>query len=595
MGVENPHHRRLNRVQKDIVERACELLEDEGKCLIVMTTGTGKTVVGSKIIKAHPNSKVLWLTQTEELIYQTRLDLEDAFGAGEVGLYRRADRSLFERITVASLQTIEREEYLEAIPKNHFDLVIVDEAHHSRAASWEKVIRYFKAKRLGLTATPYRHDGKDLDALFGESAVHLSYEEAKKMRLIASEVYRVILTNSKVSGLVTRGNEYKPNELDRLVVSLNRNQIIVDSYKKYGRAFMREHQLPYKSICFCIDVAHAVRMRELFTKEDIPAEILVGKTGAHSSKETIQHRPQTERERREIYQAFLGEKGPEILCVVNVLNEGKNVRDVGCLLMAAPTRSGIIFQQRMGRGCRRIEGVKEHYLVLDYVDLMNSDYPPMTLSRIMSSRYEPEEIITEYYRGKDPIVVDEYVNYLSANHPFTPVKETKWTMKKIAEALQTFYKKQKSMRRADLVPSKTGLPNPSTISRYWGSVSECMGSLKIPYQEPAKSWSKERAEAALRYWAEKNGRVLVTDLGSKNNLPSQKTIYKYWKSWKGCERALELQIWSARAILEAIETFKAAHRRSPTKREFTSHFGLPTYKRVVQAFGTLSAAIQKAA
>lgn len=587
---------RLDRTQKGAVENALESLKENGRALVVMTTGTGKTRVGSKIIQAlldkKPHMQILWLTQMEELITQTQLDLQSIFGEANVGLFKRSKRSLSERIIVASLQTIEKKENLISIPRDLFDLIVVDEAHHAMASTWARVIKYFSANRLGLTATPSRHDGKDISDLFGSSVFNLSYEEAKSLKLIAEETYRVILTNSIVEGLVTRSGEYKPNALDRLIISEDRNHIIVESYKKYGRGFMRKHQLPMKAICFCITVSHAIRMRDLFRHNGIRAEVLVSKHSSYWAT-TDKGNPLTEKERREVYQAFMDGSGPEVLCVVNVLNEGKNVPDVSCLMMARPTRSHIILPQQIGRACRRIEGVKEKFIVLDFVDLMNPNYPPMTLSRVTGIPYTPENIVTEFYRGKDPVVVDEVIHYLSPAHAFEP--EPKWTKEKISKALIHFFSEHGFVRGSDLVTHRTGLPNRTTIRRYWRSVEDCFEDLQIDGWAAKKPWTKVETEAALRHWFKKKGSIGVLDLGAKNKLPSRSVIEKYWNSWKACEKALRFSSkWNEQKVIEAFKAFKQKHGRYPKKNELTLTHGLPSTKIVQRTFGNLSSVISKA-
>lgn len=574
---------RLDSVQKTAVDLAIDSLKSTGRALIVMTTGTGKTITGSKIIEKMHGQKVLWLTQTEELITQTYLDLEAIFGPGEVGLYKRKKRSTQERVIVASLQTIEKEEYLKAISHRAFDLLIVDEAHHALASTWEKVIRYFHCKKLGLTATPHRTDGKDISELFGNATFHLGYEEAKSLNLIAHETYRVILTNSKVEGLVTRTGEYAPSALDRLIISENRNEIIVESYKKYGRGFMREHGLPYKALCFCITAAHAKRMRDLFRRHGISAELLISK---HST--SLEHGSLiTEKERKETYHAFVQGTGPEILCVVNVLNEGKNVPMISCLLMARPTRSSIIFQQQMGRGCRRVDGVKENYIVLDYVDLMNDRYPPITLARLSGEAYEPSQIITEYYRGQDPLVVDDYIHYLSPAYSFYP--EPKWSKAKAAKALLEFFEKYGAIQRKDLITRDTGLPNATTIRRYWGSAKACFLDLGIPYKERIrKAWTKEEVVSAILEFKERHGSVGIQNFGSKNAMPSKKFVFRYWGSWKRCQKALGLDPWSKENILEAVRKYKKRNGRMPFKNEFLRKNELPSYATIKKKFRTLT-------
>jgi superfamily II DNA or RNA helicase len=592
----NAHSRRLDEVQKDVVRRAHELLRRERRCLVQMTTGTGKTIVGAKIINTFPRAKILWLTQTEELIQQTVKDLSQWFS--DVGIFQRQEQSFSSRVVVASLQSITKDENLKRFRRKHFGLLVVDEAHHAAADSWAKVVDYFDCKKLGLTATPHRHDGRDISEIFGKRAAQLSYEQAKEMKLIASEVYRVILTNSKVEGLVTRSGDYKPSELDRLVVSENRNQIIVDSYKKYGRKFMDESGLQRKAICFCITVSHAVRMRDFFNKNGVSAEILVGKTGKKSASYAVENRPQTELERAQAYKSFCEGDGAEVLCVVNVLNEGKNIRDVGCLLMARPTRSGIIFAQQMGRGCRRIEGKKHEFMVLDFVDLINERFPPMTLSRLTGVDYDHSQIDVSYYRGADPIVVNEYVEYLSQNYEYRP--EEKWTREKIKKALLDFYKIHGEIRIRDLVTSRTGLPSRAAIRRHYKSVSDCFRLLKIPSRPERLKWDrKSSSEAILAFW-KGHRKILITDLHSGNGLPSKRTVDSLWGSWPECLSDLRIDGgWTAERIILALSEFYLKRGRYPRKTEMLKSHGLPSMVTVKKHFknltGAIAALVEKAA
>lgn len=523
------HFKILNKVQKTALDRAMDFLWSNNKCLIVMATGTGKTMVGAKIIKEHKNQKILWLTQTDELVYQTRKDLQAIFGEESVGLYKAKVKNLSERIIVASVQTLSIEKNLLTVHKNLFDLMVVDEAHHAGARTWAKTIDYFNCFKLGLTATPYRNDGRGISEFFGEAAFNLSYEEAKELKIIASEIYRVILTNSKLEGVITKRGDYAPSDIDRLVVSKDRNEIIVKSYLKYGRTLMKKEGLPYKTICFCASVFHAEIMNNLFRKNGIKSEMLIGVTytgGAVYSKE-VESRLQMKAKRKEIYESFLSGNF-EVLCVVNILNEGKNIPDVGCLLMTRPTRSRIIFQQQIGRGCRRIEGKKEKFIVLDYVDMMNQKYPPLTCAKVLNKQYQQDEIIFDYYKGKDPVIVDHLINYLSPT--FNYISEEKWNKALVSKVLSEFFKKNKRISFQDLVPSKTGLPARRTIQRFWPSLKKCFDELGIPHLE-LKRWSKEECIEKVKEFVKKNGKITSLDLGRKNNLPSQKQIYTHWGTW----------------------------------------------------------------
>lgn len=594
----NALHQRLNTVQKNAVEKAARILEEDGRCLIVMPTGTGKTQVGIKIIQHFHAHKILWITQTDELIFQTIEDLKQGLKM-DVGLIRRAKRSVEEQVIVASLQTLQNEAYLKTIPRGLFDLIIVDEAHHSRAVTWEKTINYFSSRKLGLTATPIRNDGLGLEDIFGSSAFRMTYQEARDLKLIAEETYRLVLTNSILNGVITSRGDYKPNELDRLVISENRNKIVVKSYLKYGRPFLDKMNIPRKTLCFCISVRHAVRMRDLFRKAGIKAEILISRSHTGKLRYGKRESIQTSLERKQTFEAFKSSKsGLEILCCINVLNEGKNVPEVACILMTRPTRSNTIFQQQIGRPCRRIEGKKEKFLILDYVDQMaNQDYPPLSLARVQGRKLKPEEIVLDYYRGHDTLAVDKIIEFLSPDHPFFP--GPMWTKEKISQALLEYYKKHQKISFKDLRTSQTGLPNRTTIRRYWPTVSACFKELGIKTRS-MRSWTKEEIrEKLLAYYKEK-GRIAITDLGSKNDLPSQKSIQKYWGKWTNFEKenGLGQKKWTRRAAIKAIRYFHKKEGRYPKHSEFylknSAKYNLPSHWTVLNLFGDVRTAFEKA-
>lgn len=526
---------KLNRMQKGVVDKAIDLLDEDGKCLVIMPTGTGKTMVGCKIIEAQKDKKVLWLTQTDELIQQTKKDIM-AFNRS-VSLFQDRKKNLDGDVVVASVQTISKKTHLQNIDPKMFDLLIIDEAHHAPSSTWRAVADHFQCNRLGLTATPYRNDDLSIEEMFGSSAFTLTYKDAQDENLIAKEFYRVILTNSQLNGVTSRSMQYKPEDLDRLVISKNRNEIIVDSYLKYGRDFMKKRNLPFKAICFCITQAHAIRMKELFLKRGIRAETLLGISGTRSKTANLSNY-ELKKNRNIVFKSFLNGE-IEIICAVNVLNEGKNIPDVGCLLLARPTRSRIIFQQQIGRGCRRIEDKKEEFLVLDYVDMMNKKYPPMSMSKVLNKQYGYNEIILDYFRGKDPLLVDKYIEYLSPDFHYT--SESSWNKVKVSEKLLDFYKKNGAIKTLDLSPATTGLPARTTIKRFWEDVDHCFKDLGIPYR-PAKSWPKEECLRLVKEFRERNGKIVITDLGHKNNLPSQNQIYAHWGTWTNFLKAVGMPL-----------------------------------------------------
>ena len=136
------------------------------KTLLVLPTGTGKTVVFAKVVelKVGEGKRVLILAHRNELLEQASDELKDSCGLDAV--LEKAEFTtvgLDEPVTVGSVQTLYRESRLTKFPRDYFNLIIVDESHHCMSDTYQKILNYFdKALVLGVTATPDRADHKSL-------------------------------------------------------------------------------------------------------------------------------------------------------------------------------------------------------------------------------------------------------------------------------------------------------------------------------------------------------------------------------------------------------------------------------------------------
>lgn len=589
----NHLHHRLNEIQKEASEKALEELRLFGKTLIVMTTGTGKTILGMKIIREGGFKKVLWLTQIQELIRQTEEDFVQFFGREKVGLCQRNQQDRDCPYLLASVQTLTLDRWLHSYKPDEFDLLIIDEAHHSMASSWKKIIDYFKAPKIGLTATPKRRDEKDIGELFGNHSFFISYEEAKQQKLIAEETYRMVLTNSVLEGLPGPSGDYSAYQLDRLVTSLSRNDVILESYLKYGRTFLRENRLPLKTICFCLNVRHAFFMRDFFRNAGISSDILVSLDQHNQNSKTCSTRQfQSTQERKSVFHDFLKGKGCEILCVVNILNEGKNIPDVGCLLFLRPTNSATIYQQQVGRGCRRIEGKKEKFMILDFVDLperMSRTPSPFSFFKWTGKLPDYSSFILDFYRGRDPVILDTLIDYVS---PFRDLsRQPLWTKETIKEALLSFYsKKKKPISYSDLT-FENNLPGRGHFTHFWPNLGACLKECGIPSIPKNKSWSQKEICKKLKTFYKEKGSIRITDLGFKNNLPSQKVIQDKWGSWTKCALDIGFDLkkvdWTRQKIKKSFLNFKKKHGRFPGYPDLHSRNDLPSYTMLSLKMGPI--------
>ncbi len=152
--------------------------------LLVLPTGCGKTIVFSKVIEecVRRGERVLVLAHRGELLDQAADKLEESTGL-KCATEKAEQTSIgsWYRVVVGSVQSLMRESRLSQFSKNHFDTIIIDEAHHSVSDSYQRILQYFNgSKTLGVTATPDRSDLRNLGAYFESLAYEYTLPKAIK-------------------------------------------------------------------------------------------------------------------------------------------------------------------------------------------------------------------------------------------------------------------------------------------------------------------------------------------------------------------------------------------------------------------------------
>ena len=170
--------------QESITKVQKEWQQGHRKTLLVLPTGTGKTIVFTKLAEAlvKQGQRVLIMAHRSELLEQATDKLFQATGlkaAVEKG--EQTSVNTFYRITVGSVQTLQREKRLQQFRPDYFDTIIVDEAHHILSNGYQKVMQYFEsAQVLGVTATADRGDMRNLGEYFDSLAYEYSLPAAIK-------------------------------------------------------------------------------------------------------------------------------------------------------------------------------------------------------------------------------------------------------------------------------------------------------------------------------------------------------------------------------------------------------------------------------
>jgi superfamily II DNA or RNA helicase len=318
--------------------------EGKRRIILVAPTGAGKTVIGSEIIKAVAQKRrgVLVLAHRREIIAQTSQKLHAcgiAHGIIQAGVTSRP----LEDVQVASIQTLHvravRTESMELPPA---DLLVIDECHHAPASTYRKIIKaYPNAILLGLTATPCRGDCRGLGSIF-ETIIECPQvaELIEQGFLVKTRVYAPAPPDLK--GVTVQAGDYNEKQLAERMDRPKLTGDIVTHWHKYAER--------RKTVVFAVNVSHSVHLRDEFIKSGVKAEHIDCNT------------PKPE---RDASLARLASGEIELITNCMVLTEGWDMPEIGCIVLARPTRKMGLFRQMIGRGLRPAEG-KTDVIVLDH-------------------------------------------------------------------------------------------------------------------------------------------------------------------------------------------------------------------------------------
>jgi DNA repair protein RadD len=335
----------LRPYQTEVIDRFnSEVAAGNRRVLLVAPTGSGKTVIAAAMIAAvaEQGSHVVVISHRREIVAQTVTKLYVAgidAGIIQAGFPPRPGQA----VQVASIQTLHaraiRSSAMEMPPA---DILVIDEAHHARAATYGDVIAaYPDAVIIGLTATPCRADRRGLGNIFN-SLVECPQVAAlvEQQYLVKSQVYAP--STPDLTGVATSRGDYVEAQLSARV---NTAQLVGDIVTHW-------HKLAEcrPTVCFATGVEHSVHIRNEFRQSGILAEHIDGQTPA---------------EERDAILRGLAEGRVELVTNCAVLTEGFDCPDIGALILARPTKSLGLFRQMIGRALRTAPG-KTDAIILDH-------------------------------------------------------------------------------------------------------------------------------------------------------------------------------------------------------------------------------------
>ena len=384
--------------QKDITLRDYQQLAKEeifskwnrvDNILYQMPTGTGKTRLFTSIIRDisiwglrhNINYRILIIAHRSELIEQSSRSLDKyRIKHGVLAGTMKDKRDLTQAIQVASIQTITHPANQCLIDDLKFDFIIIDEAHHAVANSYQKLWEYCPdAKKLGVTATPWRMNNSGFAQIFDAYIPSMSIKDFIQKGWLATYQYYSIPTSSELVKSIESIREfdiegdYKNSALVEVCDTSRIRAQLYDSYEK--------NVLGKKGIIYSISREHSEHICLQYRSRGVTIENIDSKTPA--------------KVREKVIQAF---RNGEIDIIVNVdiFSEGFDCPDIEFIQLARPTKSLVKYIQQVGRGLRK-NGDKK-CIILDNVG-MYSRFGLPDEERDWESFFYGEEIETTSTKG----------------------------------------------------------------------------------------------------------------------------------------------------------------------------------------------------
>lgn len=324
----------------------------ETRALVIAATATGKTFMSAFDVQQFQAKRVLFVVHRENILMSAMSSFKAVLGTDySYSMFTGSKKEVAGDVVFSTNITLANN--LEIFEKDYFDYIIVDEAHHASASTYQKFLNYFEPKfLLGMTASPERGDQLSIFEIFDHNvALEVRLEQAIDNNLIVPFHYFGV-TDAKEVDLsdidVTKQSDSELSKIaDRLMIHA-RTQYIIQKMELFGHDGTHR-----RGLGFCVNLKHAEFMTNEFNQAGISSVMISGSDSPEVRKALFDRLADEEDEL-------------EMIFSVDVLNEGIDIPSVNLVLMLRPTNSPIIFLQQLGRGLRKYEN-KEFLTVLDFI------------------------------------------------------------------------------------------------------------------------------------------------------------------------------------------------------------------------------------
>lgn len=360
--------------------------------LVSMATAGGKTTVIAQFMRETINphkQRALVIAHTEEIVRQLYARIKDQFSGGlngwfdnrpGIGVVMANENVANARVVVATRQSLHQRRLPKLLEYGHFDLLVIDEAHHALAGNtYGQIIDTLSLanphlKIVGVTATPQRTDKKALASIFSNICYEWSIKNGIESGYLVPPTRISVGTNVDLSDVNTSRGDYSSKKLMSILDAKNWRELATDAYIQHA------YPLHRPTLAFMPSVQMSQAFVGSLRDKGVAAEHIDGTT--------------TKGERRAILRAYLGGV-VQVVSNYGVLTEGFDAPNTGIIFMARPTRSRTLFTQIIGRGLRLAPGKKDCIIV----DLTVKDTKALQTGTLLGKLVACRGCAVEFYAG----------------------------------------------------------------------------------------------------------------------------------------------------------------------------------------------------
>lgn len=573
------------------------------KGLVVMASGLGKTLTIifdlQQFLQEWPNARILYLCHQESILAQSKAKFKKVFGDeysyGMLTGYHKTTRAV--TFLFATFQTMC--DYREKFAVDAFDYVIVDEAHHTVAETYQPTVDYFAPQFLiGLTATKDRMDGQDILEVYEQIFYQMDIYDGWEQDWLARVDYRIMLDDlkqeefEKYVGPHATTEKVSMTQLNKTIFAPQHDEGIVASIREQTADLDNPSMF-----VFCSSIEHAKAMAHCFEGEA-----------------AVIHSRQSYSANQAILSKFRAGK-IRIIISVDMLNEGIDVPETDAIVFLRSTESSTIFFQQLGRGLR-ISGNKRMVRVLDYVANIERIATILEMEQTAKERIVANPSYTPSADKPEPLVVNIpatkfKVKRVDVERLLTKIaKPRHWTREEAIESLQNLARKlgKNSLSVVDDINGDADAPSNPTLKALFGSSAEGIiaAGLEPEFSVRGKFETEAELFAAVREYAAKLGHpetISTKEIDGNYNLPPWGSLSRKYKTITnfrrqagfanpGAERKAKRKLFHSKEEIDAAILRKSDELggKTPTQRQLESDPSCPSYRQIRKFYTTANAA-----